>query len=378
MVVLERSLLYHPDSAGHHIFNLNLALIIASTILVFLHLYVRGFLVKTLGWGDLVTTIAWALSVTISSLEMETTHYGTGAQMANVPPDTLLQFFENLATMELIYFIASGAVRLAILAIVFHLSKNRVYQWFIYGLSVVVVTVSLTGFFFLLTECSQIPDVFNYAAAWRQCRDPSEGRAMALAQSVICIFVDCMLVALSLWAVLSNFKVGAKAIQMLLVFSFGIFAVASGAARFFIILTTNFGENTTYKMLAIATWTDIELHVGLWVCCLPALQPLIRHVSLKMGLRGQLESTGQRSKGDIAIPETSYTKGPVSRWSRSSSYFLNERSETQSKGSPTKGIEMVDLEKGKGRGRILKQRDTMFDVDLSDKTNAGKKSKAGG
>ncbi|GKT68451.1 integral membrane protein [Colletotrichum tofieldiae] len=94
MVATGGSLLYHPDSDGHHIFDLNLALIIVSTILISLRLYVRKVVVKALGWDDLLATIAWALSVALSALEMDTTHYGTGAQIKDVPRETLLQFFK--------------------------------------------------------------------------------------------------------------------------------------------------------------------------------------------------------------------------------------------------------------------------------------------
>lgn len=53
------SLLYHPNSEGHHIFNLNLALIIVSTTLISLRLFVRKVIVKALGWDDLMAVVAW-------------------------------------------------------------------------------------------------------------------------------------------------------------------------------------------------------------------------------------------------------------------------------------------------------------------------------
>lgn len=64
------------------------------------------------------------------------------------------------------------------------------------------------------------------------------------AHAIICIFVDCMLVALPLWVVTTYVKMGVKAIQILLVFSLGIFAVATGIVRFAIITTTDFNVNT--------------------------------------------------------------------------------------------------------------------------------------
>ncbi|GJC98066.1 hypothetical protein ColKHC_06892 [Colletotrichum higginsianum] len=179
------SLLFHPNSAGHHIFDLNLALIIVSTILISLRIIVRKFVVKAMGWDDLIAIVAWGLCVTLSALEMDTTNYGTGAQMEDVPRQTILQFLKRLSIMELVYLIASGA-----------------------------------------------------------CKDKSEEQSMMLAHAIISIFVDCMLVALPLWVVTNYLKMGVKAIQILLVFSFGIFAVATGIVRLSIIITTDFSVNT--------------------------------------------------------------------------------------------------------------------------------------
>ncbi|KDN69832.1 hypothetical protein CSUB01_11602 [Colletotrichum sublineola] len=177
-------------------------------------------------------------------------------------------------------------------------------------------------------------DVFNYSAPWRQCVDKSQERAMVLAQSVICVLVDCMLVALPLWAVKSHLKMDVKAIQILVVFSLGIFAVASGATRFIIILTTNFTENT--------------------------------HASFLMGPQDQLESTNQSGKRDTIIS-----------MDQPNSKSRGQRSENQLKESLTEeGVEMTDLEKGKDRGRTLKQRDIMVDANPSHMANAGKKAKA--
>lgn len=44
-------------------------------------------------------------------------------------------------------------------------------------------------------------------------------------------------------------------------------------------------DNRTFKIVRLSAWTDAEVHVGFWVACVPALLPLIRSLSYKMGFR---------------------------------------------------------------------------------------------
>ena len=43
-------------------------------------------------------------------------------------------------------------------------------------------------------------------------------------------------------------------------------------------------------MATIGVWTDLESHVGFWCGCFPSLQPIIRVVAFKLGLRSALSS----------------------------------------------------------------------------------------
>ena len=50
-------------------------------------------------------------------------------------------------------------------------------------------------------------------------------------------------------------------------------------------------------MATIGIWTNLEPHVGLWCGCFPAMQPILRIVSYKLGLRSNLVSGHGTSDG---------------------------------------------------------------------------------
>lgn len=138
-------------------------------------------------------------------------------------------------------------------------------------------------------------------------------------------------------------------------------------------------DNSTYKMARVAPWTDIEGHIGLWTACFPALQPLIRLVSYKLGLRSTLSSTNKRSR-------TAGASGPSAsnKWATSSNHgvrsqgyvsFNDDKDDTraivfgssQGKDSVT-DLEMHDMEAAKngraspGQNVIYKRTDVKVQI----------------
>ena len=76
-------------------------------------------------------------------------------------------------------------------------------------------------------------------------------------------------------------------------------------------------------MSTIAFWTDIEGHMGLWCACFPALHPLVRLASYKLGLRSSPGSSNKKSSYATPPAENSRPRSDVpATWkTRSAGYF---------------------------------------------------------
>jgi hypothetical protein len=138
--------------------------------------------------------------------------------------------------------------------------------------------------------------MFNTSDLWLppgsgNCLSKDTEAVMMWTHAAVGIAVDVALFCLPIWVVRSKMMNAAKAIRVVLIFCVGIFATVTGIVRLTIMARTDFSVDTTYKMATVAFWTDLEGHVGLWVACFPALQPLVRKASYLCGFRSKLESS---------------------------------------------------------------------------------------
>lgn len=60
----------NPGSKGYIMFDLNLGLIVFSTLLISLRLYTRAAILKVVGLDDYVAVVAWAFCCALSSMEI--------------------------------------------------------------------------------------------------------------------------------------------------------------------------------------------------------------------------------------------------------------------------------------------------------------------
>ncbi|KAK1658646.1 hypothetical protein BDP55DRAFT_681794 [Colletotrichum godetiae] len=288
-----------PEYAGDKTLHLNIALIICTTIVVGIRLYVRAFMAKALGLDDLLAFLAFGLVSALSAMDIRLVQFGSGAHIEYVPKPLLATWFESLTTQTLIYFVGTGVMRLSIVAFLPRLSQDRTYLILVYITGFFVVAQTTGCFFYRLTECSPIGDIWKPPfLPGLNCVPPEAENTMMVAHQVIGLILDLALMGLPIWVVYMKMIFSQRAFQVILVFSVGLFVIVTGCIRLVMLKTLLFLADPTFNMSTIGVWTDLEGHIGLWVASFPALQPLLRIASYKFGFRSKLQSYVKEGRSD--------------------------------------------------------------------------------
>ncbi|CVK92741.1 uncharacterized protein FMAN_07604 [Fusarium mangiferae] len=266
------------DSIGHgngqSVFDLNVALMVITNILMILRLYVRGIMARNLGWDDGLAVVAWGLVVTFSCIEIVLLTKGVGYHIQDVPRETLLQLLSLFPVDKLVFILAGGFVRLSILAYLPRISRERSFMTCVYGVFVATIITAVTSFLFVLLSCSPVSDVFNAAKPDRQCASKHSLSRMRWAHSIMSTILNVVILSLCIWVSASTAKTRAQVTKMTLMLLLGLFAVVSTITRLIILLATNMNADITYNSLRVAPFFPLEINSGLWCSCLPAFQPL--------------------------------------------------------------------------------------------------------
>ncbi|EKG21946.1 hypothetical protein MPH_00867 [Macrophomina phaseolina MS6] len=285
-----------------------------------------------------------------ASIELVATYNGSGKNMALVPADQIHTYFTLLPSAQLLYFLGTGFVRLSILAFLPRLNKERLFMTWVYVVGAGILILTFGAFFVLLFECRPVKALWDKTMPGAHCLAQSKEATLMYTHSGLSIFFDLVLLAMPMWVLHKKMIFSVRTIKVALVFAVGIFTIITGIVRLSTIVTINMAVNTyvpsppsdpltnnstdlthdkphsTYNVTFAAVWTNLEGHTGLWVACFPALQPLVRRLATRLGLRpspGSKRSSSNRtnkppsgSNGHSSTPSSIGLASFLSNWRR--------------------------------------------------------------
>ncbi|OBT63623.1 hypothetical protein VE03_07306 [Pseudogymnoascus sp. 23342-1-I1] len=262
-----------PDFDVNHYNSTQLQFILAYSItLVFaaitlmLRLYTRIYLLQGFGLDDVFIILAMISSLTFFVVCMEIMKYGFGRHLWEVTGFQMANYLDNLIAMVTTYIWAPALTKISFLILLHRLNPIPWFRRSIYVLGAIILIYTLTINLVIAVPCSPLKpntgDCLNDAGLW---------------QAILNIITDFISIILPIRMVISlKLPTTQKAI-LGGIFSTSIFAMVICVVRITYIMSLRNDPDVTYSQGRAATWSCVELNVGIVCASVIVLKPFMRH-----------------------------------------------------------------------------------------------------
>ncbi|KAH9477722.1 hypothetical protein JR316_0009948 [Psilocybe cubensis] len=287
------------EDHGHISRNLNISLIVLAAVFFFHRVYIRLVAMKNWGADDYAATVAFGLLMTLSAFEIIEVKHGAGRHLVDIHPKDVEAFFFNLPTMQLLYMSSSYFIKLSIILFLLRFHNSKIYNRVVWVALVTTTIQALIIFFLFAFQCRPPKALWDMSIKDKTCMSSADQAKLFYAHAGIGIVVDAFCLAAPLFVIWKLLMFRDMQIRLTAIFGVGTFAVVCAIIRFSVIVTIDMGIDTTFNILKASIWTDLEVYIGFYVSCFPALSPTFRFLRRK--ITGQ-SSTGKTSQGKPSNP----------------------------------------------------------------------------
>ncbi|KAL2821327.1 hypothetical protein BDW59DRAFT_164210 [Aspergillus cavernicola] len=268
---------------------------VLSFIVVMIRLYARRFLIRELGWDDLLIVFAQLISWATMSCCVMILHYGSGRHLAALVtnPETLVNMYKWLVTTQLVYMFNLWLCRISGLA--FYARLNPMPQFILYlRLSFAFVTAVFVAQMLIIgLQC--IPLSALWGAVEGRCMG---SRIVFVSTGALTIACDSLILLLPVKIVLNLQVKLARKLALLAILCFGIFAVITSVLRMVsMIVSVQHPADATWYFSPVIAWTCAEISAAIIALSLPALRAIFGFLKEKHSTRDQSNSHGSTGIG---------------------------------------------------------------------------------
>jgi len=244
---------------------------------VLARLYVRAFMLKTVGADDYIMIVAMACSATVFACFVEMVklgvgeHFGNPHMLSNLTTILHWGYFNGLANVTGI-----SSVKLSVGFFLLRLGQGKWYKRIIIAWIIFLFIFTLACLGTLVFQCFPVNAAWDPVARMdpkSKCYSIPIFRAIGLFNGAINIFTDFAFATLPIPVILPlQINIRTK-ISLICILSLGYFACAAAIVKEDL-LSRFFDNKDNYFNNAFLIWNDVELNVGILAACLPTLRPL--------------------------------------------------------------------------------------------------------
>ncbi|KAK0386610.1 hypothetical protein NLU13_6445 [Sarocladium strictum] len=217
--------------------------------------------------------------------------YAFGEDIWYVEPEVAIKGLKVFYIDEPFYLLTLCLTKISVLCFYLRIFPARAFRWTAYA-AMAFVLIPTTIFLFLqIFQCQPIHLIWDgwLSKGWEDhCLDIN---TLAYVAGSFSIAQDLILIVLPMpW--LLKLKIGLKTkLGVILMFSLGVFVLATSCTRLSYILAFGHTQNPTWDYVDPLIWTGLEVAVSVIVACLPALRVLILHFIPSFRTTDQSSST---------------------------------------------------------------------------------------
>ncbi|KAF3942495.1 hypothetical protein ABW19_dt0205726 [Dactylella cylindrospora] len=263
------------DSRGNELFIPIVALGSLAIISTAARVYVRGWVVKSVGWDDYTMLVALAATMVFNALYAWAVKAGgLGRYEIDVPLEMWPVLFKATFLNPIMYHICIAFLKASICLFLLRIATVKIYRQILWG-TLIFSSISLFGFMVVTSFQCDYMDLFMGKKTNPYCLSPLIVEKCSFASAAVNIVTDFLVVILPipmLWHVSISRR---KKFLIRLILSLGLFASFATVIRLIYILVWPPYGNFT-RRIEFEIWSVIELNCGITVANIPALAPLIK------------------------------------------------------------------------------------------------------
>ncbi|KAF2874427.1 hypothetical protein BDV95DRAFT_566165 [Massariosphaeria phaeospora] len=241
-----------------------------AAITVLLRLYTRFFVVRRPGIEDYFITLAMLCSVGLTICIAIQVQNGMGRRLKELAHNEISNSLKAFWASLIVYYLSLGLTKISILVQYRRVFTTRTFQ------IVCWCTMAGVGIYSVWTIFGSIFACVPVRAFWAQmpakCIDHF---AMWFANAAVNIVTDFTIIMLPM-PVIRGLNLARRQKQLLVgVFAIGGFVCIVSIIRLQSLVAISKSFDPTYDNPPAATWSSVEINVGIICSCLPCLRPLI-------------------------------------------------------------------------------------------------------
>ncbi|CAL8583670.1 hypothetical protein XPA_009291 [Xanthoria parietina] len=270
------------NGPSRHKYNIVCQTICLTTVttLVVIRVYTKSRVLKSLGWDDATSVLAWLGLIAFGVLIAISDEYGAGKHMWDITGADYLTFNKLTYAFYITYTFDILFTKASILLLylrVFSLTRSLriVIQIFLWA----HILFYIASFFAAVFMCFPLDAIWNPYVRHIKCLDIGALKVVSAVINVVSDFAILFIPISTVW----NLKMQRKnKVRTMAIFATGLFGCIAGLVRV-IFLTKeltdkSYAQDPTWMSYPAILWSYAEIAAGILCGCMPAVPAFCRHV----------------------------------------------------------------------------------------------------